>query len=218
MAHLAVLGRARDAGSGSQARDVGVRLIVIAGFLGSGKTSLLLAVARHLATASCRVAVIENEIGDVGIDGKYVADHGLLVQELFGGCVCCTLSVGLVDTLKNLHRSHRPDFVLLEPTGIAQPSDLATAVERFASWVDGIRVVTLLDAERYDMLMEVMGPLLEGQIANADIVTINKIDAVDDAVVARIMADTRTINGSALVVPISVRDRVNLDIVMEGLA
>jgi G3E family GTPase len=68
------------------------------------------------------------------------------------------------------------------------------------------------------MLMEVMGPLLEGQIANADIVTINKIDAVDDAVVARIMADTRTINGSALVVPISVRDRVNLDIVMEGLA
>src|SRR5450756_1612587 len=116
-----------------------MRLILVAGFLGSGKTSLILELARRLVAASHRVAVIENEIGDVGIDGRYIADHGILVRELFGGCVCCSLSVGLVDMPKLFRRSRDPDYVLLEPTGIAQPSDLVATVRQYANWVDGIR-------------------------------------------------------------------------------
>ena len=142
-----------------------MRLILVAGFLGSGKTSLILELARRLVAASRQVAVIENEIGDVGIDGRLIADRGILVRELFGGCVCCSLSVSLVDTLRQLRRSRDPDYVLLEPTGVAQPSDLVATVRKYASWVDDIRVITILDAERYEMLAEVLGQLLGGQIA-----------------------------------------------------
>ncbi len=71
-----------------------MKLIVVAGFLGSGKTSLLLEIARHLVDDGRTVAVIENEIGEVGIDGRLIAEQGLVVRELFGGCICCTLAVG----------------------------------------------------------------------------------------------------------------------------
>ena len=194
-----------------------MRLILVAGFLGSGKTSLILELARRLVAASHQVAVIENEIGDVGIDGRYIADHGILVRELFGGCVCCSLSVSLVDTLKQLRRSPDPDYVLLEPTGIAQPSDLVATVRRYATWVDGIRVITLLDAERYEMLVEVLGPLLSGQIAGADLVAINKIDAVGSACVERVVADVRSLSPSVPLARISTQRQTNLDALMEAV-
>lgn len=194
-----------------------MRLILVAGFLGSGKTSLILELARRLVAASHQVAVIENEIGDVGIDGRYIADHGILVRELFGGCVCCSLSVSLVDTLKQLRRSPDPDYVLLEPTGIAQPSDLVATVRRYATWVDGIRVITLLDAERYEMLAEVLGPLLSGQIAGADLVAINKIDAVGSACVERVVADVRSLSPSVPLARISTQRQTNLDALMEAV-
>ena len=194
-----------------------MRLILVAGFLGSGKTSLILELARRLVTASHQVAVIENEIGDVGIDGRYLADHGVPVRELFGGCVCCSLSVSLVDTLKQLQRSCDPDYVLLEPTGIAQPSDLVATVRRHAPWVNGIRVVTLLDAERYEMLTEVLGPMLGGQIAAADVVAVNKIDAVEPADVERAVADVRALRPSVPLVSISLLLQTNLEALMQAV-
>lgn len=192
-----------------------MRLILVAGFLGSGKTSLILELARRLVAASRQVAVIENEIGDVGIDGRLIADRGILVRELFGGCVCCSLSVSLVDTLRQLRRSRDPDYVLLEPTGVAQPSDLVATVRKYASWVDDIRVITILDAERYEMLAEVLGQLLGGQIASADLVAINKIDAVESACVERVAADVRALRPLVPLMRISTQRPTNLDALLE---
>ena len=79
--------------------------VVITGESGSGKTTLLLEIARRLAAGSQKIAIIENEVGEVGIDGQYLRQEGLEVQEMFGGCVCCTLSVDLITTLKKLDRS-----------------------------------------------------------------------------------------------------------------
>lgn len=195
-----------------------MKLIVVAGFLGSGKTTLILEVARRLTAASHQVAIIENEIGDIGIDGDRIADGGLLVRELFGGCVCCTLQVGLVDTLKELGRTVGPDYVILEPTGIARPSDLTRAVRDYVDWVEQVRVVTLLDAERYDMLTEVIGPMLEGQVADADVVAVTKIDAASPEEVERVLADVRAQDPSLRALAISAELDINLDVLMEVLA
>src|SRR5210317_1406548 len=101
-----------------------MKLLIIAGFLGSGKTTLLLQVAKHLAAASKRIAIIENEMGEVGVDGDYLTLEGLHVQELLGGCICCTLAAGLVGTLEKVERLFQPDLVILEATGSARPSDI----------------------------------------------------------------------------------------------
>jgi G3E family GTPase len=191
-----------------------LRTIVVAGFLGSGKTTVLLELAKRLVTDGKKVAVVENEIGEVGIDGKYVAEHGLLVQELFGGCICCTLTVGLVGALEELARTFRPDYVLVEPTGIAQPSELAGAVREYSAQTEQVSVITVLDAERYFMLLDVIGPLLEGQIAHADVIAVNKTDAVESPELQRIVADVRAMAPSVPLVTMSEDDRSGIDSVL----
>ena len=84
-----------------------MKLLIIAGFLGSGKTTLLLEVAQRLVAVPQKVAIIENEVGEIGIDGKYLHQEGLQVQELFGGCVCCTRHhQRLEDTAEGIEQYH----------------------------------------------------------------------------------------------------------------
>ncbi len=193
-----------------------MKLLVIAGFLGSGKTTLLLEVARRLTAASQKIAIIENEIGEIGIDGKYLRQEGLQVQELFGGCICCTLSVDLVSTLEKVERLFQTDLTIIEPTGLASPGDVVTAVRRYAPMVTDIMVLTLLDATRYEMLYEMLTPLLTAQIQSADIVAINKIDVVEGANIDLISKNVNQLNPQARVVSISAEKRINLEpLVME---
>ncbi len=206
-----------QAAGGGRGQERGPRLLVVAGFLGSGKTTLVLEIARRLVAASRRVAIIENEIGDVGVDGAALAAEGLQVRELFGGCVCCTLQVGLVDTLRELARTYHPDYVIVEPTGIAQPSDLTTTVAQYAEWVEDVRVLTLIDAERHEMLVEVIGPMLDGQVAAADVVAVTKVDTVDERRLAAVLAAVRADDATRPVVEVSAPVGLNVDELFEAV-
>jgi G3E family GTPase len=191
-----------------------VKLLLISGFLGSGKTTLLLEIARSLVEASEKVAIIENEVGEVGIDGQYLRRQGLEVQEIFGGCVCCTLSVDLVTTLKKLEQSVKPERVLLEATGVARPGDIVPNVRRYASMVNEIRVLSLVDAPRFEMLLDVMNPLVTAQIGAADIVAVNKIDEMDEAGIDRVSRRIKELNEEARVLAVSAEHRINLENLM----
>ncbi len=194
-----------------------MKLLMLSGFLGSGKTTLLLEIARRLAAGSQKIAIIENEVGEVGIDGQYLRQEGLEVQEMFGGCVCCTLSVDLITTLKKLDRLVQPETVILEATGIARPGDIVPTVQKYASMVDEIQVLVLVDGPRYEMLLEVMNPLVTAQIGAADVVAINKIDEMDEAGVDRIRTSVKDLNEKTRVVAISAEHRINLDDLMGAL-
>ncbi len=194
-----------------------MKLLLISGFLGSGKTTLLLQIARRLAAASQKVAIIENEVGEIGIDGQYLRREGLEVQEMFGGCVCCTLAVDLVTTLRKLEESVQPDRVILEATGVARPGDIVPTVRQYASMVDEIQVLVLVDGPRYEMLLEVMNPLVTAQIGAADVVAINKIDEMDEAGVDRIRRSVKDLNEKTRVVAISAEQQINLEDLMGAL-
>jgi G3E family GTPase len=194
-----------------------LKLLLISGFLGSGKTTLLLQIARRLAAASQKVAIIENEVGEIGIDGQYLRREGLEVQEMFGGCVCCTLAVDLVTTLRKLEESVQPDRVILEATGVARPGDIVPTVRQYASMVDEIQVLVLVDGPRYEMLLEVMNPLVTAQIGAADVVAINKIDEMDEAGVDRIRRSVKDLNEKTRVVAISAEQQINLEDLMGAL-
>jgi len=189
----------------------------MSGFLGSGKTTLLLEIARRLAAGSQKIAIIENEVGEIGIDGQYLRREGLEVQEMFGGCVCCTLAVDLVTTLRKLEESVQPDRVILEATGVARPGDIVPTVRQYASMVDEIQVLVLVDGPRYEMLLEVMNPLVTAQIGAADIVVINKIDEMDEAGIDCIRRSIKDLNEKTRVVAISAEQRVNLEDLMGAL-
>jgi G3E family GTPase len=194
-----------------------MRLVLVAGFLGSGKTTLLEHIARQLTVAGRKIAIIENEAGEIGIDGNYLRQNGLEVQELYGGCICCTLSVDLVVTLQKVHRLFAPEVVLMEPTGLAWPGDIVAVVRKNVSEVTLYQVVVLVDAVRFEMLMAMLTPLLTAQIEAADILAINKIDEVDQAVLESIAERIRELNPHAQILTISAEKAINLEPLLDDL-
>ena len=194
-----------------------MKLLIIAGFLGSGKTTLLLEVAQRLVAIPQKIAIIENEVGEIGIDGKYLQQEGLQVQELFGGCICCTLSADLVSMLQKVEDLFQPAVTIIEPTGLASPDDVLATVRSSAPMVTDIMVVTLLDATRYKMLYEMLTPLITTQIKLADIVVINKIDSVDGTDIDLIRKDINQLNPQAKVEATSVEKKINLEPLLRDL-
>jgi len=184
-----------------------VNILFVAGFLGSGKTTVLLEVARAMAEGGLKLAIIENEIGEVGVDGGYVREQGLPVQELFGGCICCTLQAGLVETLRAVDSRYAPDWVIIEPTGLAAPRDLLGVVVDNCPSVDTIRVLTLVDAARWPMLLEA-----------ADVVAVNKVDEVDEEALATVIESVRALADSAAILPVSAATGAGIEDLMAAVS
>lgn len=195
-----------------------MRLLLIAGFLGTGKTTLLLHAAHHLVSLSKSVVIIENEIGDIGIDGLLLKKKGLEVRELYGGCVCCTMRTDLRSTLLNIKETWNPDYVLIEPTGAAYPGDVIHNILMDVTFITSSRVVMLVDPVRYDMLKTMMTPMLDAQLHSATVVAINRMDEADESTLERVRSDVvKKINGQKPVILISARNEINLDMLFDEL-
>jgi G3E family GTPase len=187
-----------------------MNIIILAGFLGSGKTSLLLPLAKKLIAQSRQVAIIENEIGEIGIDGSYLSQQGLQVQELFGGCICCTLTVGLIETVTQLQQQYNPDTILIESTGMARPGDLKNTLRQYTSHIPTlteVEIITVVDAERYELLRNGLAPLFEAQIEAADLLLISKIDLVAQEQYDFLLEDIKNINNSTQLLSIALNDK-----------
>jgi G3E family GTPase len=159
-----------------------VRLLLFAGFLGSGKTTLILALARRVAVSGLRMCVIVNEVGEVGIDGEVLQMGDLEVKEITAGCICCQIGPDLIRTLREVAEGFKPRLVIVEASGIASPAGVLDALRYYpAEGLDGVETVTVVDAARFAELHEVITPLLDSQIAGADRVVITKMDEATEA-------------------------------------
>jgi G3E family GTPase len=176
----------------------GMHLLLFSGFLGSGKTSLLIPVAKLAVQSGRRVAIIVNEIGDIGIDNQLMGHLGLNVWELVAGCICCTLSGDLVNTLEKLDEGYSPDLVMIEASGAADPHAVLTMLPHYHGRpLLSARTVSVLDPLRLPILMEVMTPLITSQIAHADVVVISKTDVATGQELENARATARHINPAA---------------------
>ncbi len=154
-----------------------MRLLLVTGFLGSGKTTLIVALAKRATASGLRVAVIVNEVGEVGIDGSVFRLGDLEVTEITAGCICCQIGVDLVVTLRDLETGFQPDLVIVEATGIATPEGVLDTLRRYpVETVAEIVTLTVVDATRCEALYEVLTPLIESQITGADLIAVTKSD------------------------------------------
>jgi G3E family GTPase len=152
-----------------------MRLLLFAGFLGSGKTTLILALARRAALDHLRVCVLVNEVGEVGIDGEVLRLGDMEVIEITGGCICCQIGVDLVRALRDLEQEFRPDLVIVEASGIATPGGVLDAIRSYPPrTLQSIHTVTVIDPTRFEALQDVLTPLIEGQILGADCLAVTK--------------------------------------------
>jgi G3E family GTPase len=187
-----------------------VELLLFTGFLGSGKTTLILALAKELAAAGQSTAFIVNEIGEIGIDQSVMRDGGLQVFEITAGCICCQIGPDLVRILRMLEEEHHPEMVIVEASGVATPGGVLDVLRYFKGRLDRVRTVTVVDPTRLDVLLEVVTPLIESQITEADEVVITKIDEATESEVARARAEVERLNAAAPVRLVSARDETTL--------
>ena len=183
-----------------------MKVLIFSGFLGSGKTSALLPLAKYIVRSSAsdkenKVMILENEVGEVGIDDAFLRSGGFQVDNLFSGCACCTVSGELVGAAQRLRKEYDPDWIILETTGIAYPRRIQENLKS-AIGLDS-RIGVLVDASRWNRLLVPMHELLSGQIIGSDAVLVNKIDLVDEATLEKVDSDIRGFEPNAVISHIS---------------
>ncbi len=192
-----------------------VKTNLVAGFLGSGKTTLL----RHFLSSpalSEKVAVLVNEVGEVGIDGAILKRASGSVLELANGCICCQISGDLVDAMRKLAADFAPDRILIESTGIAEPGKVLAAL--YGPLADAVRVeptVVVVDAAAFDRLYEDVAYHYVMQIKSADLILLNKLDLLGKARLAAVKKKVAALNPRAFILPTE-HCRVDLLGLMEG--
>ena len=179
-----------------------MKITQIAGFLGCGKTTLVLKLSKKLARdGEQKIALVVNEIGDIPVDGKIIEESGMRVKDIGGGCICCETGPYFAKTLVTMYREFGPDHVLVEPTGVAVPHQVKQAANmagRDAKLSMG-PVIVLFDATRPAELldMDMLGRLVVAQVKDADYIAISKIDLVDAAGIAEASQHVKAFNEQA---------------------
>ncbi len=176
-------------------------VILLSGFLGAGKTTLLKQILSWESDLSGTVVIV-NEFGEVGIDGALLKDTGSNVVELVSGCICCTLSSDLKQSLQKIHQDLKPKRIIIESSGVADPAAIRFVLsgETFNRRMNLQRIITVLDAELWEA-REAFGPLFFNQLEMADVILLNKIDLFDEDRISRFLKDIHGAMPDAQVIP-----------------
>lgn len=179
---------------------------IVSGFLGAGKTTFI---NNYLPLLGGKVALIENEFGDVSIDSDLI-EGDIPMKEIFAGCICCTLRGDFASGIKELNESYSPDRIVVEPSGVGRLSDVVKGIQdggKFADIdIDIERLIVLVDVDTFDDYKENFGPFYLDQIENANIIFLTYLDSMDKDEVERIGLEISKINPHALVYTSDYRD------------
>ena len=154
------------------------KIDIFSGFLGAGKTTLIRKLIQE-AYRGEKLVLIENEFGDIAIDGGFLQDAGVQITEMNSGCICCTLVGDFTKALKKVIDEYAPDRILIEPSGVGKLSDVAAAVERVDEAQVGSKV-TVVDAGKAKMYARNFGEFFENQVRSADLIVLSRTDTTGE--------------------------------------
>lgn len=182
------------------------KIDIISGFLGAGKTTFIKKLLEE-AIAGEKVVLIENEFGEIGIDGGFLKDSGIEIREMNSGCICCSLVGDFGRSLSEVLTKYDPERVIIEPSGVGKLSDVMKAVCDVAGEIDVALngSVTVVDAQKCKMYMKNFGEFFNNQVESAGTIVLSRTDVADADKVAQCVEMIREKNPKAAIVttPIS---------------
>ena len=177
------------------------KIDIISGFLGAGKTTFIKKLLEE-AISGEQVVLIENEFGQIGIDGGFLKDAGIEIREMNSGCICCSLVGDFGKSLEEVLTKYKPDRVIIEPSGVGKLSDVMKAVRDVAGTVDVElnSAVTIVDASKCKMYMKNFGEFFNNQVEYAGTIVLSRTDVLDAGKVQKAVELIREHNQTATIV------------------
>ena len=177
------------------------KIDIISGFLGAGKTTFIKKLLQE-AISGEQVVLIENEFGEIGIDGGFLKDSGIEIREMNSGCICCSLVGDFGASLKEVISKYHPDRILIEPSGVGKLSDVIKAVQGVAEETGLVlnSYTTVVDAKKCKMYMRNFGEFFNNQVEYAGAIIMSRTDIVDEAKAQAAMELLREINPKAAII------------------
>ena len=197
-----------------------MRIIILGGFLGSGKTSVLMDIARHFVgedpDAAGKVVIIENEIGEVGVDDKLLSTSGLKVQNMFAGCICCSLAGDIVTSIRQIKDQFSPELIIIESSGVGYPFNIKENIS-YSLGLDS-RIVNVVDASRWKRLFIPMHMMFTDQLRDTEVLLINKTDLADRDTIVTVHEQVREFCEPKMIYGVSAVNGIDPEILDEILA
>ena len=177
------------------------KIDIFSGFLGAGKTTLIKKLIQE-AFGGEKLVLIENEFGEIGIDGGFMREAGIQINELNSGCICCSLVGDFREALKKVVETYHPDRILIEPSGVGKLSDVTRAVEGVAETLPVTlnSFVTVADVNKVKMYMKNFGEFYDDQVSHASCLILSRTGNADEAKVAKAVALLQEKNPTATIV------------------
>ncbi len=177
------------------------KIDIISGFLGAGKTTLIKKLIKEVF-AGQKVVLIENEFGEIGIDGGFLKDAGIEITEMNSGCICCSLVGDFGRALKKVVEEYHPDHILIEPSGVGKLSDVRRAIEKEAEEcsLEIGSLVTVADVKKVRMYMKNFGEFYNNQIESAGTIILSRTQLVDQKKLDEAIAMIREKNPDATII------------------
>ena len=177
------------------------KIDIFSGFLGAGKTTLIKKLLKEVLNNS-KTVLIENEFGEIGIDGGFLKEAGIEIKEMNSGCICCSLVGDFGTSLKEVIETYSPERVLIEPSGVGKLSDVIKAVEGVKTdvKVQLNSAVAIVDAKKCKMYMKNFGEFFINQIEHAGTIVLSRTDMLSDEKVAQCVALIREHNEKATII------------------
>ena len=198
---LLALGTGRASDIEKEGKNKMTKIDIISGFLGAGKTTFIKKLLEE-AIAGEQVVLIENEFGEIGIDGGFLKDSGIEIREMNSGCICCSLVGDFGTSLAEVLTQYKPERIIIEPSGVGKLSDVMKAVIDVSADmnVELNSAVTIVDAAKCKMYMKNFGEFFNNQIENAGTIVLSRTDITDASKIQKDVDMIREKNANAVII------------------
>ena len=192
-----------------------IKIDIISGFLGAGKTTLIKKIFETVLKNE-KVVLIENEFGEIGIDGSFLKESGIQIKEINAGCICCSLVGDFSTSMKEVIDTYHPERIIIEPSGVGKLSDIINAVNELKDDIKINILATVVDGPKAKMYLKNFGEFFNNQVEAANTIIISKTDKISEEKVLEVVKLIKEKNNHATIITTAIKD-LNSNQLMEVL-